>query len=85
MIEDALGKVDVGVVDPLEWIQVDDFMVMMRKEHPWLIQKNRPSVIVNGVMRSELVTEVSHRGQAILLFGQFDGEAAALVIVGIED
>ena len=45
MIEDALGKVDVGVVDPLEWIQVDDFMVMMRKEHPWLIQKNRPSVI----------------------------------------
>ena len=37
------------------------------------------------VMRSELVTEVSHRGQAILLFGQFDGEAAALVIVSIED
>ncbi len=42
-------------------------------------------VLVNGVMRSELVTEVSHRGQAILLFGQFDGEAAALVIVSIED
>ena len=47
MIEDALDKGDAGVVDPLEWIQVDDFVVMMRKEHPWLIQKNRPSVIPN--------------------------------------
>jgi hypothetical protein len=36
MIEDALDKVDAGVDDPCEWIQVDDFMAMMRKEHPWL-------------------------------------------------
>ena len=36
MIEDALDKVDAGVEDPREWIQVDDFMAMMRKEHPWL-------------------------------------------------
>ena len=36
MIEDALDKVDAGMDDPSEWIQVDDFMATMRKEHPWL-------------------------------------------------
>jgi hypothetical protein len=36
MIEEALDKVDAGTDDPQEWIQVDDFMVAMRKEHPWL-------------------------------------------------
>ena len=59
MIEDALGKVDAGVVDPLEWIQVDDFMIMMRKEHPWLTQKNRPSVIMLVLICSTKVSEIS--------------------------
>lgn len=36
MIEEALDKVDAGMDDPCEWIQVDDFMAIMRKEHPWL-------------------------------------------------
>ena len=36
MIEEALDRVDAGMDDPCEWIQVDDFMAMMRKEHPWL-------------------------------------------------
>ena len=35
-IEEALDKVDAGIDDPQEWIQVDDFMAAMRKEHPWL-------------------------------------------------
>lgn len=50
-----------------------------------VIIPSMPVGLMTGMLRSELVTEVSHRGQAILLFGQFDGEAAALVIVGIED
>ena len=36
MIEEALDKVDAGIDDPQEWIQIDDFMASMRKEHPWL-------------------------------------------------
>ena len=36
MIEEALDRVDAGMDDPCEWIQVDDFMAMMRNEHPWL-------------------------------------------------
>ena len=36
IIEEALDKVDAGQDDPNEWIQVDDFMAAMRKEHPWL-------------------------------------------------
>ena len=34
--EKALDEVDAGIDDPQEWIQVDDFMAAMRKEHPWL-------------------------------------------------
>jgi hypothetical protein len=34
--EEALDEVDAGIDDPQEWIQVDDFMAAMRKEHPWL-------------------------------------------------
>ena len=36
MIEEDLDRVDAGMDDPCEWIQVDDFMAMMRNEHPWL-------------------------------------------------
>ena len=36
MIEADLDEVDAGIDDPQKWIQVDDFMVAMRKEHPWL-------------------------------------------------
>ena len=36
MIEEALDKVDAGIDDPEEWIQIEDFMASMRKEHPWL-------------------------------------------------
>ena len=35
-IETALDEVDAGIDDPQKWIQVDDFMAAMRKEHPWL-------------------------------------------------
>lgn len=35
-IEAGLDDVDAGIDDPRKWIQVDDFMVAMRKEHPWL-------------------------------------------------
>ena len=35
-IEEALDEVDAGIDDPQKWIQVDDFMAAMRKEHPWL-------------------------------------------------
>ena len=35
-IEAALDEVDAGIDDPQKWIQVDDFMAAMRKEHPWL-------------------------------------------------
>ena len=35
-IEAALDEVDAGVDDPQKWIQIDDFMAAMRKEHPWL-------------------------------------------------
>lgn len=34
--EEVLDEVDAGIDDPQEWIQVDDFMAAMRKEHPWL-------------------------------------------------
>ena len=37
MIEADLDEVDAGIDDPQKWIQVDDFMAAMRKEHPWLI------------------------------------------------
>ena len=36
MIEADLDEVDSGIDDSQKWIQVDDFMVAMRKEHPWL-------------------------------------------------
>jgi hypothetical protein len=36
MIEADLDDVDDGIDDPQKWIQVDDFMAAMRKEHPWL-------------------------------------------------
>ena len=36
MIEADLDEVDAGIDDPQKWIQVDDFMAAMRKEHPWL-------------------------------------------------
>ena len=36
MIEADLDEVDAGIDDPQKWIQVDDFMATMRKEHPWL-------------------------------------------------
>ena len=35
-IEADLDEVDSGIDDPQKWIQVDDFMAAMRKEHPWL-------------------------------------------------
>lgn len=35
-IEAALDEVDAGIDDPQKWVQVDDFMAAMRKEHPWL-------------------------------------------------
>ncbi|MBQ7427505.1 MAG: hypothetical protein IJV20_09700 [Prevotella sp.] len=35
-IEAALDEVDAGVDAPQKWIQIDDFMAAMRKEHPWL-------------------------------------------------
>ena len=34
--EASLDEVDEGKDDPQTWIQVDDFMAAMRKEHPWL-------------------------------------------------
>ena len=34
--EEELDEVDAGIDDPQKWIQVDDFMAAMRKEHPWL-------------------------------------------------
>ena len=37
MIEADLDEVDAGIDDPQKWIQVDDFMAAMRKEHPWLV------------------------------------------------
>ena len=36
MIDADLDEVDAGIDDPQKWIQVDDFMAAMRKEHPWL-------------------------------------------------
>ena len=36
MIEADLDEVDSGLDDPQKWIQIDDFMAAMRKEHPWL-------------------------------------------------
>ena len=35
-MEADLDEVDAGIEDPEKWIQVDDFWVAMRKEHPWL-------------------------------------------------
>ena len=35
MASEPIG-VDAGIDDPQKWIQVDDFMAAMRKEHPWL-------------------------------------------------
>ena len=37
MIEADLDEVDAGIDDPQKWIQVDDFMAAMRKEHPRLV------------------------------------------------
>ena len=37
LMEADLDEVDAGIDDPQKWIQVDDFMAAMRKEHPWLI------------------------------------------------
>lgn len=34
--EADLDEVDAGIDDPNKWIQVDDFMAAMRKEHAWL-------------------------------------------------
>ena len=37
-IEAALDEVDAGIDDPQKWIQVDDFMAAMRKEHLFLMK-----------------------------------------------
>jgi len=35
-IEDSLNKAEYVFDDPQEWIEIDDFMAAMRKEHLWL-------------------------------------------------
>ena len=35
-IEDSLNKAEYVFDDPQEWIEIDDFMAAMRKEHSWL-------------------------------------------------
>jgi hypothetical protein len=35
-IEDSLNKAEYVFDDPQEWVEIDDFMTVMRKEHLWL-------------------------------------------------
>jgi len=35
-IEDSLNKAEYVFDDPQEWVEIDDFMAAMRKEHSWL-------------------------------------------------
>ncbi len=35
-MEADMDEVDAGIEDPEKWIEVNDFMAAMRKEHPWL-------------------------------------------------
>ena len=35
-IEESLNKAEYVFDDPQEWVEIDDFMAAMRKEHSWL-------------------------------------------------
>lgn len=35
-IEESLNRAEYVFDDPQEWVEIDDFMAAMRKEHSWL-------------------------------------------------
>ena len=35
-IENSLNRAEYVFDDPQEWVEIDDFMAAMRKEHSWL-------------------------------------------------